>query len=283
MKAAGSPPPAIVRLAAVESTQAAAWELAAEGAADGSVIVADHQSAGRGRRGRAWTDAPGTSLLASILVRPALAPALWPAFSLTAAVAVAEALGRLTGLAVRLKWPNDVLVGDRKIAGILLESRVSADGGTGVSEPHRTSLRPPADRAVLAVPATIIIGIGINLAQREFPPELAGRATSVALETGQAPPRDAVLAAVLEEFGAWRRRLEGEGFAPVRARWLALADTIGRRVTVDAVSGVAVDLAPDGALLVEDHGRLRRIVAGEIAEPGPAAAGEGRADHAARR
>ncbi|MEK7701929.1 MAG: biotin--[acetyl-CoA-carboxylase] ligase [candidate division NC10 bacterium] len=283
MKAAASAPPGIVHLAAVESTQAVAFRLAAAGAPDGTVVVADHQSAGRGRRGRAWVDAPGASLLASILVRPRLAPPLWPAFSLMTAVAVAEALRGLTALEARLKWPNDVLVGDRKIAGILLESRVSAGGGTGVSEPHRTSLRPPAGRAALAVPATLVIGVGINLAQREFPPELAGRATSVALETGQAPPRDAVLAALLEELGAWRRRLVGEGFAPVRARWLALADTIGRRVTVDAVCGVAVDLAPDGALLVEEAGRVTRIVAGEIAEPGPAPAGGGRTDHAARR
>jgi len=258
MKAVVNAPPAIVRLAAAESTQAVAWELAAAGAPDGTVVVADHQSGGRGRRGRAWVDAPGTSLLASILVRPALAPPLWAAFSLTTAVAVAEALRRLTALEARLKWPNDVLVGDRKIAGILVESRAGAE-------------------------PLLVIGVGINLAQREFPSDLAARATSVALETGQAPPRDAVLEVLLEEFAAWRRRLEGEGFARVRARWLALADTIGRRVTVDAVSGVAVDLAPDGALLVEAHGRVRRIVAGEIAEPGPAAAGEGRTDHAARR
>ena len=159
---------------------------------------------------------------------------------------------------VRGGGQHDVLVGDRKIAGILVESRAGAE-------------------------PLLVIGVGINLAQREFPSDLAARATSVALETGQAPPRDAVLEVLLEEFAAWRRRLEGEGFARVRARWLALADTIGRRVTVDAVSGVAVDLAPDGALLVEAHGRVRRIVAGEIAEPGPAAAGEGRTDHAARR
>lgn len=258
MRAVVSAPPGIVRLAAAESTQAVAFQLAADGAPDGTVVVADHQSAGRGRRGRAWIDAPGSSLLASILVRPALAPALWPAFSLTTAVAVGEVLRRLTGLEARLKWPNDVLVGDRKIAGILVESRAGAE-------------------------PLLVIGVGINLAQREFPPELAARATSVALETGQAPPRDAVLVAVLAEFAAWRRRLEGEGFAPVRARWLALADTIGRHVSVDVVSGVAVDLAPDGALLIEEDGRVRRIVAGEIAEPGPAAAGEGRTDHAARR
>ncbi len=250
--------PRIVRLATAESTQAVALRLGVEGAMDRTVVVADHQSAGRGRRGRAWTDAPGTSLLASILVRPRVPPSLWPAFSLTTAVAVAEALRRLAGVDARLKWPNDVLVGGRKIAGILLESRIGAA-------------------------PVLLIGVGINLAQHEFPPELGGRATSVALETGRAVGRDAMLEAVLEEFDAWRGRLESLGFGPVRARWLALADTIGQTVTVDAVTGVAVDLASDGALLVEENGRVRRIVAGELAAPGGAQAGEGRVGHAAGR
>ncbi len=241
--------PAIVHVAVVESTQTIAWRLAAEGAPDRTVVVADHQSAGRGRRGRAWTDESGTSLLASILVRPRVPPRLWPALSLTTAVAVAEALHRCSGLDTRLKWPNDVRVRGRKIAGILVESRVGDEPG-------------------------LVIGIGVNLAQTAFPPELADRATSVALETGAAPARDVVLAAVLDEFDAWRGRLEGEGFDPVRARWLALADTIGHTITIDGAIGVAIDLAPDGALLVDDGETVRRIVAGEIG---------GTVDHAARR
>jgi BirA family biotin operon repressor/biotin-[acetyl-CoA-carboxylase] ligase len=247
----------VVRLATVESTQAVAVALAAAGAADGTVVVADHQSAGRGRRGRAWTDAPGTSLLASILLRPRAPLAGWPAYSLAIAVAVAETLRRAAGVEARLKWPNDVLARGRKIAGILLESRAAADG--------------PA----------LVVGVGINLGQRAFPPELADRATSVALETGRPPERDAVLAALLQELDAWRARLEREGFEPVRARWQELAETIGRRVTIDGVTGVAVGLDADGALLVEEHGRVTRVVAGEIAADVPDPGG--RADHAARR
>lgn len=252
------PSPSIIRFAAVESTQVVAFQLAAEGAADRTVVVADHQSAGRGRRGHAWTETPGTSLLASILVRPRVAPSLWPAFSLTTAVAVAEALRKLAGIGARLKWPNDVLVGGRKIAGILVESRAAAE-------------------------PLLIVGIGINLAQRQFPPELGDRATSVTLETGRTVGSDATLEALLEGFDAWRGRLEDAGFAPVRERWLALADTIGQTVTVDAVTGVAVDLASDGALLVDDGAGVRRIVAGEIAVSGAPAAGGGRMGHAARR
>lgn len=267
-------PTPIVRFSVVESTQSTAFELAAGGAADRTVVVADHQSAGRGRRGRTWADAPGTSLLASIVVRPRLTPALLATFSIATGVAVAEALVRATGIETRLKWPNDVLARGRKLAGILVESRIGAQGGTGVSEPPRASSRPPTEQAGHTVPVTMVIGVGINLAQRTFPAELADRATSVVIETGQAPDRDALLETLLDEFDTWCSRLETQGFGHVRERWLARSETIGRRVTVDAVSGVAVGLDVDGALLVDDGRGVQRIVAGEIAPE---------VDHAARR
>ena len=289
-------PAPIVRLSVVESTQTTAFGLAAQGAPDRTVVVADHQSAGRGRRGRSWNDAPGTSLLASILVRPRIAPALLATFSIATAVAVAEALRRATGIEARLKWPNDVLARGRKLAGILVETRILTNAGTGVSKPPRTlgrpptvdadlappvtdaatrtSGRPPTVDADLAPPVTMVIGVGVNLAQRAFPAELADRATSVAIETGRVPDRDSVLEAVLQEFDAWRWRLESQGFGQVRERWLALSESIGRRVKVDAVSGLAVGLDVDGALLVDDGRGVQRIVAGEIASEG---------EHAARR
>jgi BirA family biotin operon repressor/biotin-[acetyl-CoA-carboxylase] ligase len=205
-------------------------------------VVADSQAAGRGRRGRAWLDEPGASLLASIVLRPRLEPARLPGLSLAAAVAVAEALTRTAGVSPRLKWPNDVLVNGRKLAGILLETRLSGE-------------RP-----------TTILGVGVNLSQRVFPAEIGQRATSVWLASGRLVDRDSLLAALLDALGDWRRRLERQGFAPVRARWRALADTLGRAVTVDGVSGVAVDVDADGALVVVDgDGRRRRVVAGEVA------------------
>jgi BirA family biotin operon repressor/biotin-[acetyl-CoA-carboxylase] ligase len=234
----------LVHLERVDSTQTTAFALAAEGAEDRTVVVADYQASGRGRRGRAWEAPPGQSLLATILIRPRLTLAQWPAYSLVAAVAVAEALARTAALAARLKWPNDVLIAGRKIAGILLESRL-----------------------VGATPAAVVaVGVGINLAQRAFPAALAPRATSVAIETGRSVARDTMLEVLLEAFDAWRGRLEGEGMAPVRARWLALADTIGRRVSIDGVSGVAVDLDRDGALVLEGGGRRHRVLAGEVLE-----------------
>jgi BirA family biotin operon repressor/biotin-[acetyl-CoA-carboxylase] ligase len=234
----------VVRCGRVESTQSIAFAIAADGAPDRSVVVADSQAAGRGRRGRSWHDEPGASLLVSIILRPTLAAARLPTLSLTAAIAVAEALQEATGLTPRLKWPNDVLVEGRKIAGILLESR----------------------RGAMA-PAVVALGIGVNLRQRGFPAELAERATSVRLANGREVERDTLLSALLARLDHWRDRLESEGFAPVRERWRALADTLGRAVSVDGVDGVAVDLDEDGALLVEDaHGVRRRVVAGDVVE-----------------
>lgn len=231
----------VVRLATVDSTQSEAFRLAEAGAADGTVVVADTQLSGRGRRGRGWHDVPGESVLVSLLVRSRLAAAALPQFSFVAAVAVAEALEATTRLTPRLKWPNDVLARGRKVAGILLESR--SGGGEA-----------PA----------VVIGIGVNLAQRAFPEELADRATSVLLETGRAPERDAVLEALLESFERWRARLERDGFAAVRDAWRARAETLGRRVRVEGVTGTAVDIGEDGALLVDEGGRVRRVISGEL-------------------
>ena len=238
----------VVHLPRVDSTQGTIFDLAAQGASDRTVVVADYQAAGRGRRGRAWDAPVGTSLLTSILVRPRAAPDRWGGYSLLSALAVADALARMAGLGARLKWPNDVLVGGRKIAGILLESRMPAAGGPGTA----------------GAVGVIAVGIGVNLGQRAFPAGLAARATSVLLETGKMVERDAALAALLEAFDDWRAQLERDGLAPVRARWLALADTIGRRVSVDGVTGVAVDLDADGALVLEVGGRRHRVVAGEL-------------------
>ena len=230
--------PAILRYGRVESTQAIVFAMAAEGAADRTVILADSQAAGRGRRGRTWQDEPGASLLISILLRPQLTPAQLPTLSLTAGVALAEALASAAGLHARLKWPNDVLAGGRKLAGILLESR---------------GLAP-----------VVALGIGVNITQDDFPPELAERATSVRLAGGSCN-RETLLTALLPSLDLWRGRLEREGFAPVRERWRTLADTLGRTVTVDGVTGVAVDVDEDGALLLETDGRRQRVVAGEVA------------------
>jgi BirA family biotin operon repressor/biotin-[acetyl-CoA-carboxylase] ligase len=232
----------IVRLDRVESTQAVAFGLAADGAADRTAVVADSQAVGRGRRGRVWLDEPGASLLLSVVLRPRLELARLPLLSLAAAVAVAETLVEVAGLAPRLKWPNDVLVGGRKIAGILLESRLG-----------------PAP--------LVVLGIGLNIAQRTFSPALAGRATSVALETTRSVDRERLLGVLLEALDRRRADLERGALVEVLQRWRVLSDTLGRTVTIDDVRGVATDIDDVGALVVADgDGRRRLVFAGEVSE-----------------
>ncbi len=270
--------PPVVRRGSVVSTQSVAFELAEQGAPDRTVVIAEHQTGGRGRRGARWEDEPGTSLLVSVVLRPSLEPARLPMLSYVAAVAVAEALAEVAPVVPRLKWPNDVLIGGRKIAGILLETRLRGMTGhvgaptaqsrpptelTGQAAPATTVL-PELAAPATTVPATTILGVGINLGQRQFSPLLGDRATSVAIETGLSVDREALLTALLDRFDVWRRHLEAEGFDGVRRRWLALSDTIGRTVTVDGASGVALDLDSDGALVLDAGGVRRRVLAGAL-------------------
>jgi BirA family biotin operon repressor/biotin-[acetyl-CoA-carboxylase] ligase len=241
MTAGAEAPPRIVRLGVVTSTQTVALDLAADGAADGTVVVAESQTAGRGRHHRRWHDEPGASLLCSILLRPRLSPAQWPLLSLVTGVAVAHALRRGAGVAARLRWPNDVMVDGRKLAGILVESRSGAD-------------------------PVVVIGIGINVGQERFPGELQGRATSLRLVTGRTVDRDELLRVLVEELAAWRSGLETQGFGPAREAWKALSATLGTQVRGDGMSGRAVDLDADGALVIDDGHRRQRLVAGELVE-----------------
>ena len=227
----------IVRLPSVDSTQIYAARLAAHGAPDGTAVVAETQTRGRGRRGREWHDAPGSCLLLSVILRSSLPAARLPLLSLASAVAVAEALIAVAGVDARLKWPNDVQVRGRKIAGILLERRGDA----------------------------IVLGIGVNVMQPALVPELDAVATSIAREHGHTD-REALLAEVLDRVGQWRARLEREGFTPLRARWTALATTPGRYVTAEGVSGVARGLDSDGALIIETAAGATRVLAGDVVE-----------------
>ena len=240
----------IHRYGVVASTQSIAFDLAEQGAVDGTAVVADVQTEGRGRRGRTWQAEPGTSLLVSIVLRPRLAAERLPLLSFAAALAVAGAVDRLTDIKARLKWPNDVLVNGRKVAGILLESRIS-------------------DRSTV-----VVVGIGLNLTQESFPPMLSRTATSVWIESSRRITPDAALPVLLAQLDAWRTRLEAEGFAPLRARWLELADTIGRQIRVGDVTGAAIDLGMDGALLVDADGSFHRVIAGDVIESNKAAGTE---------
>ena len=238
----------LVALGAVSSTQHLALRLAATGAPEGTVVLADHQTAGHGRRGRRWFAPPGTALLFSVLLRPSLAPARWPELTLAAACAVADGIEAVTGAEPRLRWPNDVLVAGRKVSGVLAD-------GIGGPEP------------------CVIIGIGINVSRPPggWPPEFASIAVALA-EVGPPVGRETVLAAVLRRLAARYRELVRDGFGPVRDAWRRRG-LLGATVTGPAGPGIADDLASDGGLVVRrPDGSRVTIVAGEVellASPGP--------------
>ncbi len=216
----------------LDSTQDEAKRLAREGAPDGTLVVAGEQTAGRGRKGRAWTSPPG-NLYASAVLRPDCPAAHGAQLGFVAATALGEALETLLprGAEIRYKWPNDVLVGERKIAGILLESSLTPRGAI--------------DWAVL--------GLGVNVASH--PSDAAFPATHIEAEGGRDATPGAILSAFAHAFarvrGAWR----DHGFAPLRRIWLERAWRLGEEVSVrtgaeDRVTGVFRDLSADGAMVL---------------------------------
>ena len=235
-------------LETVDSTQTEIQRLAAAGAPEGTVVTARHQRAGRGRRGHDWWDAPGQSLLCSVLLRPACAPAAVPQLSLVGGLAVAEALAESAGVRARIRWPNDVLVDGRKVSGVLAEA--TSAGGERVQH--------------------AVLGIGINLAQTAFPEEIAARATSLRLLTGRDPDADAVLGALLAALGQRYAEWGGGGFAALRLAWLACSTLPGQPVRLpDGTEGRGEDVGADGILLARGaDGRPVRVVSGAAAEEG---------------
>lgn len=233
----------------VASTNDLAKELAARGAPEGTLVVAEAQSRGRGRLGRQWNSPPGTGLYVSLLLRPPLPPTEMPQITLTTAVAVARALKRVTGVVPGIKWPNDLLLGGKKLGGILTEMETESE-----------QIRH------------LVVGLGLNVDTRAFPEELAATATSLALGLGRPLPinsRLAILKAWLEEFEDLYERFLARDFPGILEEWRSLTVTLGQRVTVRqgalALHGLALEVAPDGALLLEtDSGEVIRVTSGEI-------------------
>ena len=227
--------------AQLPSTADLCRERAEAGEAEGLAILALRQSAGRGTRGREWADGAG-NLALSLLLRPAGMADLG-GWGLLAGVAVAEALeGFCRGTRLGLKWPNDVLLGGRKLAGILTEGATTPRGETWLT-----------------------CGIGANLAQA---PVVAGREVACLAEFGPPPAPRAVAEAVLQTFARWRKTFESEGFAPVREGFLARAPASGTAMTLrhgaGTVEGRFAGLDERGALLLQTDDGLRGFVAGEV-------------------
>jgi BirA family biotin operon repressor/biotin-[acetyl-CoA-carboxylase] ligase len=222
------------------------WEWAAEGAPHGAVVLALAQTHGRGRQGRSWLSEAGQGLYFSCLLRPQSARSRWPAFGLVAALAVAQCVEARCGLRCALKWPNDVRLRERKLAGLLLEARSIAAG--------------PA----------LVLGIGLNLrAPRDgWPEALASRSIALA-ELGCQLGAEALASDLCARLGsAWDCFAE-RGFAAFAAEFELRDDLRGRRIVYDRggerCQGVADGIEADGALRVrDDAGRPTRLVAGEV-------------------
>jgi BirA family transcriptional regulator, biotin operon repressor / biotin---[acetyl-CoA-carboxylase] ligase len=248
------------------STNADVAELARSGEPAGLVLVAEHQTAARGRLGRSWNAPARSGLTFSMLLRPAdltpdvmpdlrvgmpphpptAVPAVrWSLLPLVVGVGVAAAVGRIAGVEVGLKWPNDLMIGERKLAGILAE-RVEPAGA-------------------------VVVGVGLNVSLREA--ELpVPTATSLALAGAACTDRDTLLRATLrgvgEEYLTWRRAA-GDGEKSILPRYQAICTTLGRDVRVElpggaAVAGRAVDVGPDGSLVVETPAGRRLVSAGDV-------------------
>jgi BirA family biotin operon repressor/biotin-[acetyl-CoA-carboxylase] ligase len=239
-------------LTSTSSTNDVAAHLADLGADEGTVVVAEAQAAGRGRLGRVWVSPPGAGLYVSMILRPsadlALSRKVNPTALLTLAsgVAITEAVRASTGLPAEIKWPNDVMIGRRKLAGILAEA--AAQGG---------ALQP------------IVLGFGVNLQRAAYPLELADRATSLEAETGRPADRAMILVEILAAIVARYADLRAGRFDAILSAWRLLAPSLPSSwVEWDSAGGVmrgrAEDVDDQGALLVRVGDHVERVIAGEV-------------------
>jgi BirA family biotin operon repressor/biotin-[acetyl-CoA-carboxylase] ligase len=232
-----------------DSTNRVAMELGFAGEPEGAVVMAEEQTAGRGRAGRMWHSEKGTGLYVSILLRPRLAPAQASLLTMLAGISAQAAVQGLTGLVPELKWPNDLLLNGKKLGGILTEMHAE----------------PSAVRFV-------VVGIGINTNQQRFPGELGFVATSLRKESGRITFRLELLVRLLTQFESDYSRFLNEGARFVVERFEKVSDFAkGRRVRVDtgaeSYMGVTAGLSPEGLLLVSrENGLLTTVIAGDVTE-----------------
>lgn len=241
----------LILLDEVDSTNDEAKRLAAQGAPHGTLVVAEEQSAGKGRRGRSWASKKGGGIFLSLLLRPEFSPECASMLTLVAALAVEEGIRRTTGLSCGIKWPNDMVTDGRKLVGILTEMSTDAD-----------AIR------------YVVVGIGINANTAEFPAEIRDTAASLRLALGAPVNRAALIAAVLnawEDFYAeFLKKLD---LSLLKESYNKLLVNFGREVRVltpgDEYNGISRGITDKGELLVElDDGELREVMSGEVSVRG---------------
>ncbi|MDP6559465.1 MAG: biotin--[acetyl-CoA-carboxylase] ligase [Candidatus Binatia bacterium] len=230
------------------STNSEAFELARRGAEEGEIVIAESQTQGRGRLGRHWFSPFDRNLCLSVILRPTLPPADVPQITLLCAVALAETVQSFLDYSPQIKWPNDILVGGKKLAGVLTESSCERD------------------RVLFVI---LGIGVNINIPIEMMPEKIRDTATSLMMCTGGSVDRLAFANGLIHSLDRCYEDLENNGFAPMARRWDRFFHLRGRRVRVEmadrSVSGKAIGIDSDGALLVEgDEGARERILAGDV-------------------
>jgi BirA family transcriptional regulator, biotin operon repressor / biotin---[acetyl-CoA-carboxylase] ligase len=233
----------------IDSTNRVALELGFEGEPHGAVIVAEEQTAGRGRAGRAWISERSAGIYMSVLLRPALTPAQAPMLTMAAGLAVRNAIAAIPGAEVDIRWPNDVLIAGRKVCGILTEMQ---------AEPDRIKF--------------VVVGIGINVNQSKMPAGIEKIATSLRMATGKAQSRIEIAVRVLREFEGYYKQLIAEGAAPLVARFghvSSYAKGKKIRVSTGQESFVAETAGLDAAGLLRvtrENGKTETLLAADISE-----------------
>ena len=238
----------IVFRESVDSTNTLAMELAEKGALHGTVVIADSQLKGKGRLGRTWVSPPRSNVYMSVILRPEVEPGDATLLTIMAAIACATAVRNTTGLQVKIKWPNDMMVSDKKLGGIL------------------TEIKSDPDRIILAV---IGIGVNVNIRRRDFPPDVRPIATSIREKLGKMQSRTFIIAEILKEIERWYKVLIKDGREPLLVEWKRLSSTLGRKVKVivgrETFTGIAEDIDEEGMLMLRlSSGVLKKISAGDL-------------------
>ncbi|NLK51981.1 MAG: biotin--[acetyl-CoA-carboxylase] ligase [Syntrophomonadaceae bacterium] len=232
----------------VETTNEAARRLAQQGAMEGTLVVAERQTRGKGRLGRHWVSPRGEGLWFSFILRPQMLPVEAPRATLVSAVAVARAIRQLTGLEVKIKWPNDLLLEGKKVTGIL------------------TEMNCEIDRINYLV---VGIGINVNLDPDTFPSEISKVATSISFCLNRKVSRVLLLQKCLEELEHYYNTWKNSGFESILVEWRELSYTLGKwtrvKVMEETVEGLAEDVEEDGSLRLRlKDGRIYRVIAGDV-------------------
>lgn len=230
------------------STQVRAHKLAGEGAVEGTLVIAEQQTEGRGRMGKKWFSPSGTGIWMSLILKPRVPMQFTSQLTLLTSVALCRAIKQLTTLNISIKWPNDLLIEHQKACGILLESRTE-------------------DERLHYIVAGI--GISVNMTENDFPKELRNDVTSLRIALGKSVNREQLIVHFLEEFERLYDHYQEHGFSAIRSLWEALSISLHRPIEVftgqETISGTAVGLDDLGALLVQDgDGNVMKIYSGDV-------------------